>query len=353
MYSHLDPDACLDFNGVKDAKLKNDLCVLVSSALASSTWKKHISGWNAYCDFENYCDCKFQWPLSMETLRSFVIYCLTSRKISVGTTKAYLSSVKLAHELRNLECKNYGDDRIIKLLYAGAENVIGCNAPIAEKRRAMNLSTLLLIGHRIASSDWQAYSKQIVWTACTVAFFTSVRMGEILVQNEKVCDVQTTLMWQDVKFLESKDILLKLPFTKTTKFQGCFMDVFPFPAYPCCPVAALARLKEMALAEGIYDSDLPVFTFASGKFLTTGKLNQILKDLLQDIYIPGVSVISSHSFRAAIPSAIGAFPDKMLVAELKDWGNWEGDSYKLYVRMRKSQRKALFKKVTCVLTANM
>jgi hypothetical protein len=217
----------------------------------------------------------------------------------------------------------------------------------------MNLSTLLLIGHRIASSDWHKFSKQIVWTACTVAFFTSVRMGEILVSHEKLFEAKSTLLWQDVNFLDSKDILLKLPFTKTTKFQGCFIDVFPFPAYPCCPVAALARLKEMAIAEGTYSSDLPVFTFASGKFLTTGKLNLILKELLQDIYIPGVSEISSHSFRAAIPSAIGAFPDKMLVAELKDWGNWVGDSYKLYVRMRKSQRKALFKKVVYVLTANM
>jgi hypothetical protein len=351
--TYLDPDACLDFVGSKDEKFKDNLYVLVSSALANSTWKKHISGWNAYKNFEDFCDNKFQWPLTIETLRSFVIYCLMYKKITVGTTKSYLSSIKLAHELQNLNCVNVNEDRIVKLLYAGSETVIVRDTSVAEKRRAMNLSTLLLLGHRIASSDWQMYSKQIVWTACTLGFFTSVRMGEILVEQEKNFDCKTTFLWQDVKFLESKDILLKLPFTKTTKFQGSFIDVFPFTGYPCCPVAALTKLKEMAIAEGKFSMNSPVFTFASGKFLTTCKLNQILRELLKDIYVPGVSSISAHSFRAAIPSAIGAFPDRMLVSELKDWGNWKGDSYKVYVRMRKSQRKAIFKKVSYVLTSSM
>jgi hypothetical protein len=263
--------------------------------LSVNTWKKHSSGWNAFKDFENYCDSKFVWPLKIEAFRSFVIYCLTCRKISVATTKSYLASIKLAHELQNFNCVNF--------------------------------------------------SKQIVWTACTLAFFTSVRMGEILVSNEKCFDAKTDFLWQDVKFFDSKDILLK--------FQGSFIDVFPFTSYPCCPVAALTRLKEMAIAEGIFALEKPVFTFASGNFLTTCKLNNILKIMLSDIFKPGVSNISAHSFRAAIPSAIGAYPDKMLVSELKDWGNWVGESYKLYVKMRKSQRKALFRKVSYILTSGM
>jgi hypothetical protein len=293
------------------------------------------------------------WPLTIEAFRSFVIYCLTCRKISVATTKSYLASIKLAHELQNFNCENFSKDRIINLLYAGSETLIVKNTSYSEHRRAMNLATLLLIGHRIAQSDWKIFSKQIVWTACTLAFFTSVRMGEILVSNEKCFDAKTDFLWQDVKFFDSKDILLKLPFTKTKKFQGSFIDVFPFTSYPCCPVAALTRLKEMAIAEGIFALEKPVFTFASGNFLTTCKLNDILKIMLSDIFKPGVSNISAHSFRAAIPSAIGAYPDKMLVSELKDWGNWVGESYKLYVKMRKSQRKALFRKVSYILTSGM
>jgi hypothetical protein len=265
----------------------------------------------------------------------------------------YLTSLKLAHELQNLSCVNFEDDRIIKLLYAGSENIREITPTFSEQRRAMNLNTLLLIGHRIANCNCSDFSKQVIWTACTLAFFTSVRMGEIVVDFENKFDARSTFLWQDVRFLESKDILLKLPFTKTTKFQGCFIDVFPFPKYPCCPVAALTRLKKMAVTEGIYGAEIPVFTFASGKFLTTSKLNSILKELLKDIYVPGVSCITSHSFRAAIPSAIGALPDKMLVSELKDWGNWVGESYKVYVKLRKSQRKALFQKVSHVLLTGM
>jgi hypothetical protein len=275
------------------------------------------------------------------------------KNLTVGTTKAYLSSLKLAHELKNLQCENFSSDRIIKLLYSGAKNVKDKAVTISDTRRAMNLSTLLLIGHRIAGTTWGRLSKQVVWATCTLAFFTSVRMGEILASHENSCDLQSTFTWKNVVFTESKEILIRLPYTKTTKFKGSYIDVFSFPQYPCCPVSALITLKNLSIAEGIYDLNGPVFTFASGKFLTTRKLNSVLRDLLCDIYKPEVSCITSHSFRAAIPSAIGAYPDKMLVSDVKDWGNWEGDSYKVYMRLRKSQRKQLFRKVSFILTKSM
>jgi hypothetical protein len=150
---------------------------LISSALTVNTWRKHSSGWNAFKDFENYCDSKFVWPLKIKTFRSFVIYCLTCRKISVATTKSYLASIKLAHELQNFSCVNFSKDRIINLLYAGSETLIVKNTSYSEHRRAMNLATLLLIGHRVAQSDWKIFSKQIVWTACTLAFFYFCKNG--------------------------------------------------------------------------------------------------------------------------------------------------------------------------------
>jgi hypothetical protein len=227
----LDPEACLSYAGSKDDLFKKNLELLVGSALSNSTWRKHASGWNAFKHFEIYCEKNYPWPLTIETLRGFVIYCLTCRKITVGTTKTYLASLKLAHELRNYSCVNFSDDRIIKLLYAGTENCIAKAPTIADRRRAMYLYTLLLLGHRIAECNWSKFSKQVIWTACTLAFFTSVRMGEIVVDAENCFDPKTTLLWQNVRFLDSKDILLNLPFTKTTKFQGRFVDVFPFTSY--------------------------------------------------------------------------------------------------------------------------
>jgi hypothetical protein len=53
---YLDPDACLNSSGSKENFFKAELERLVGSALSVSTWRKHGSGWNAYQQFENYCD---------------------------------------------------------------------------------------------------------------------------------------------------------------------------------------------------------------------------------------------------------------------------------------------------------
>ena len=61
--------------------------------------------------------------------------------------------------------------------------------------------------------------------------------------------------------------------------------------------------------------------------------------------------LTGHSFRAAIPSLIGSYPILNSVSELKDWGNWESDSYKLYMKSTRETRKKLFDKILlCMYT---
>ncbi len=42
------------------------------------------------------------------------------------------------------------------------------------------LPLLSLLGHRIASSSGSIMTKQVVWAACTLAFFTAASLGEFL-----------------------------------------------------------------------------------------------------------------------------------------------------------------------------
>lgn len=234
------------------------------------------------------------------------------------------------------------------MTFNGFKNSCVQKITVSDKRRAMNISLLLLLGHRIAAQGWHSMTKQVIWTACTTAFFASLRMGEIL------CDFSNSVLesdfkWKDVKFLPKNELLLRIPFTKTSKREGRFVDIFQFDLKQCCPVAAFSKLKELATAMDSFKEENPVFRFQTGKNLTVASLNNILLVLLADICDPNVSCITSHSFRAAIPSIISAHPDKNFVSDVKEWGYWQGESYLLYTRLRRSQKKTLFNKVQKLL----
>lgn len=323
---------------------------LVRASISTNSWKNSTSGVNAFLDFEFFVEEKFKWPVNIEAVRSFATYCIMVRKVQPSTTKAYIASLRMGHELKGLVFPNCSDDRILKMILNGAKNVMKVkDSGITQTRRVMSLPTLKILGHKIAASVFSSYDKQVIWTACTTGFFSSVRMGEILSDSPKKFAAQSTFLWKHVKFLKKDDILLCIPFTKTNRYKGEFVDLFSFENMPCCPIAAFRKLEEMAVEQGLFGRDRPVFTMSDGSFLTTTKLNALLKNFLQDIFIHGINTITCHSFRSAIPSAIAKFPEKTFVADVKEWGNWKSESFQKYTRLKKDKRKFLYSKIVHVL----
>jgi hypothetical protein len=212
----------------------------------------------------------------------------------------------------------------------------------------MSISLLQILSHRIAKSQWSEISKQIVYTACVVCFFTSCRMGELLANAEWSFDPQTTLKWENVKFLEGNEITVFVPFSKTSGFDGFFLDIFPVENSELCPVLALEKLVRDLRLANCYKKENPVFQFEGGKNLTTTKMNEILSKFLHDFTSDSLK-ISCHSFRAGIPSAIAAFPDKAKVSDIMQWGNWNSDSYKRYIKQDKEKKRVLFRKIVSLL----
>ena len=121
------------------------------------------------------------------------------------------------------------------------------------ERLPMNPHLLEVLGHRVSELDWNEFSKQVFWTACVVSFFTSCRMGEILPSDKKGHDPDTTLLWKNVKVLNDKEILLFVPYSKTTGFKGKLLDIYPLANDYRCPSAAMLRLKKLAEKKGIWD----------------------------------------------------------------------------------------------------
>jgi hypothetical protein len=334
---------------IRDANIEADFQILLNLSLTKSSWAKHMSGWNALKKFENYCDCTFVWPLSIEIIRSFAVFCTSNLNLKQSTTKSYMSSLRLAHALQGIDCKNFECDKILSMIYSGAKTLQSSRVNTVDKRRAMSLPLLLVMAHRIQTKNWNHYSKQVLWAVAAIAFFGSIRMGELLSPTNKYSQENVCLTWNDVKFISDDELLLRIPFSKTKKLQGEYVDIFSFKHYNCCPIDSLKQLKCIAEQNNLYKQNLPVFMFKSGLCLTPTMFNSLIKDLFSDMLDPNVSMLSMHSFRAGIPSAISAYPDREYVSEIKEWGNWKGDSYLSYTRLPQSKKKRLFSKVCTVL----
>jgi hypothetical protein len=259
-------------------------------------------------------------------------------------------SISLAHTFKGLNCVDYNSDKLLKLILNGVRNKKELEKESHMCRRTITLSTLLLIGHRISLTNWSDISKQVIWTACSVGFFTSVRMGEILSSNVSIFDCNSTLLWKHLKFFDNNEILMYIPSTKTSKCKGEFIDVFPFPDTSCCPVKTLKKLLALHIQENLFDLDKPVFTFGSGQYLTPSKLNIVLKELLCDIYVPGEKTISCHSFRTALPSLLHTHPNVFSSSEIQSWGRWQGMSYLVYLKLHRKNRRCTFKKFVDILS---
>jgi hypothetical protein len=326
---------------------------LIIASQSDSTWQKHMSAYNAFKKFNVDTGNKASWPASIETMKCFIVWCIFEKKLKHSTAESYVSSIQFLHKLQNLQCENFLQDRIVKNLLTGGENVFLLGNPPPSNRTAMNLSMLMVLGHKIAKSNWGELSKQVLWACCTTAFFTSARMGELLAQHTHTYDDRCTLLWKNIVNTDSDDIVIQLPYTKTKGLKGEVLDLFVFNSMGCCPVKALNKLKKLHIEHKMYSKNLPVFTFGSGKFLTTCKMNELLGKLLEGFFDDNVNSITCHSFRAAIPTCIANHPDKSYVSDLKEWGRWEGNSYKLYTKLEQNKKRSLFKKITNILLEDL
>ena len=90
-------------------------------------------------------------------------------------------------------------------------------------------------------------------------------MGELVPTYEKSFDPSTTLIWENVKFLEDGEILMFIPYSKSTGYKGKVVDVFKIDNDKNCPAASLHRLKHMVKKKAIFQKANPFFRFPRAK----------------------------------------------------------------------------------------
>ena len=320
---------------------------MINASLAQSTWSKYQSAYNTFKIFETSEQCIFPWPLDITVFRRFIVWCIAIRKLQPSTAEAYCSALKFSHHLRGLPVADWSKDAVIGLLLRGGPRSDVAAPAKSNTRRIVTFQLLLTIGHRISQTAWDQVSKQVVWTACCVAFFVSARMGELLASQEQRFDPTSDLLWSDVHFREEGSIILRLKSPKSGDKNGEFLDVFSFTGYKCCPVAAMTALwKKRGQFVHI---NTPVFSFENGKYLTPAGLNISRSHLLSDMCFPGKNSVSCHSFRAGIPTALSFFPDLVSSDDVKGWGRWSSDCYEKYSRLKHQQKQSIFGKIAAAI----
>jgi hypothetical protein len=150
----------------------------MAASRSASSWNRHVS---AIKCFSKYCllhGIIQSWPIDLKTLRSFVNWVLTNRKLSCNSARVYLSDLKLAHNLRGLETKIF-NDFFIKTMLKGAENLALYENISKRARLIMTLPLLKILGHEIAKSSWSSDSKRVFWSACCFRILPNVRNSNV------------------------------------------------------------------------------------------------------------------------------------------------------------------------------
>jgi hypothetical protein len=329
--------------------VKQGMAGLMHASIAASTWSRYGTGWRTFEAFEQHAGTVFDWPLSKETLQAFVGYCLIEKKLKPNSVKTYLSSLVKLHKLKGYQDFELKDGTITALLRGAANILMSGPDPPSANRRVMTLPILQLLGHQLAASGWLSNTQQTIWTASLVGFFSSARMGELLAPAEVGLDPTATLTWKCVQFRDDGSVLIHIRLPKISTKEGDFLDLFPFPDPPYCPVAALTKMYWQQREAGHGRPEQAVFTFGSGKQLTREGLNSALKTLLGPLFNFSEGSISCHSFRAALPSALAARPTDISAEDVKNWGRWRSDAYEGYTRLKQQQKQTLYGKIVKAL----
>ena len=309
-------------------------------AYSRSTWRSYESAWNCFANFEKASEKICQWPISQSDLINFVSWCTFKKNLMSSSVQSYVNSLASIQQLMGYESSMFSS-LVSKAILRGTENLESSKSRFKHTRKVFTLPLLKLLGHEIAKSNWSEDSKRIFWTCSCVSFFGSFRIGELLASCKNSFDPSSTLLWGDVK-LKENCCMIHVKNPKSKKKEGEFVDLFLFPEKSVCPVTSLTSLSNY---RNCNDANKPVFIFNNGDLLTPAVFNDTIRKLLRIHLGETANQLSSHSLRAAIPSALAKKPELQNSVDIKGWGRWDSDCYTRYTRLHLERKRAIFGKI--------
>jgi hypothetical protein len=249
---------------------------LLSAAFSKNTWSCMQSALNCYKECLSLSDQNISF--SQSDISHFIHWCYYSRNLKHSTITSYLASLSSLCKIRKFSDEAF-KSYTTKCLLKGVRNLESIHCPKLSNRYTFTLPRLKILGHQIASSSLPKDDQRVFWSACIILFWGSLCVGEILSQSDANFDPVTTLLWDDVSFIDGS-VRLKIRFPKVFAPLGVCVDLFPIQDPPLCPVECFRNLSSY---KKTIIKHLPVFMFNSGKLLTPQSLNELIGSSLKPL----------------------------------------------------------------------
>ena len=298
-----------------------------------------------YNAFNDFC-VQEKIKKSMAFVTCFILWCKNNLNLKANSMKSCLSALQTISKLLGLKNQKSAKDSA-KLLVRGIERTE--NQKLTGKTDPLVFEILVELREIIKNKGWKKQSKNVVWTALCLGYFGSFRASELLTHLQNSFDPSANCLWSDLNFVSDSKVSVTIKNPKMSGNKPEKIDLFAFPIKTFCPIQALVTLKRSSEKNKCFHQDLPIFRFASGKFLTTSALSGILKKLLTKSKFKNKK-ISAKSLRSGVPTDLENNPDLFDDLHIKIWGGWRSNAYQRYMKDDKYQREWIFKKICKVLT---
>ena len=296
-------------------------------SLATNTWRSYTSVVNKLNKISLETGVKISFPLD-ENMIQVILGSLLTQGLKASTIQGYMSSLKHAHLTRGLN-NPLLDDGFVQQVLKGAKNRDSLEE--AELKAVVTIPIMGKIWEELRKINWQIETKRMIWAITTTLFMGSLRPSEIMCVKNDEYDEAKSLLWSDVKFLETKIENKKLEFlqlrirhSKTSKSMP--EQIIEIPEVDSKMCAVKAWKKWMMMRKSKKDGTTPVFTFKDGSLATVGDFNRKLSVLLPE----ETPKITARAFRPALATIMarqGASQDT-----LKSLGRWSSKAFQTYIR---------------------
>ena len=296
-------------------------------SLATNTWRSYTSVVNKLKKISLETGVEISFPLNKDMIQVILGFLLT-QGLKASTIQGYMSSLKHAHMTRG-SSNPLLEDGFIQQVLKGAKNRDSLEE--AEAKAVVTIPIMGKIWEELRKINWNIETKRMIWAIATTLFMGSLRPSEILCIKTDEYDEAKSLLWSDVKFLETKVENKKLEFlqlrvrhSKTSKSMP--EQIIEIPEVDSKMCAVKSWKKWMMMRKRKQDGNTPVFTSKDGSLVTVGEFNRKLAILLPD-EIPKITARAFRPALATIMARQGASQDT-----LKSLGRWSSKAFQTYIR---------------------
>ena len=301
---------------------------MANHSLASRTWSTYQTVENHLTRCQQETSIEMSFPMDTKTVIVFTHWLVHNRKVKGATVDTYIAGLRQLHLVRGHDVPSLRPPMVQQIL-TGKKNIYPIIARETNKpnRLPVTLNVMKLLKHEIKHVEETTMNKTLLWSVCTLAFNSCLRIHELLARKEDEFDPQSTLLLKDIAMVtweedNSKELKLNLKSPKEDK-KGKVKIINIYKSKGAmCPIKAFQRWQKLSPPK---NRNIPIFCLESGVNLTGRRFNRIFERLLSKHIDYRKGSISSHSFQSGLATLMGqlSFPDHEIMA----MGRWSSNCF--------------------------